>query len=198
MSNPVEDRFRKCWDKTEIRREYRRMLFTFGSVVLPYVYVAESNHFNDKVIVKKGNIRCERPNIILPGQYSGPQFGEGFSDPVPLETSFIFRTMGLPYCIVDNKIISTEGMEYGRLGKVLERLNEDLERNGDDETALIKGLYNGLEVSLRKYFIGISTKSVPGNMKEFADHMRRQQDVGPIDPDEILSDEDFQRLLKSY
>ena len=36
-----EEIFEEYWEKTEVIREYHQMLFTFGDMRLPYVFVAE-------------------------------------------------------------------------------------------------------------------------------------------------------------
>jgi len=72
------EKFNECWRSTEVIREYRRMLFTFGDMELPYVLAAEHGRFRDRSVVRKGVILIQRPHIILPAYYGGPEFKEGF------------------------------------------------------------------------------------------------------------------------
>jgi len=72
------EKFKEYWRKTEVIREYQSILFTFGDMELPYVFAAEHNSFEDRVVVKKGVVVIQKPHILLPGHFEGPEFKEGF------------------------------------------------------------------------------------------------------------------------
>ena len=88
-------------------REYEQILYTFGDMNLPYIFVAEHEAYNDRTIVRRGVVYIQKPNIVLPGQRHGPEFKEGFehSDALPRDAVFIMRSMGLPYSEISNKQI---------------------------------------------------------------------------------------------
>ena len=106
----LNERFREFWRRTEVIREYRRALYTFGDAKLPYVLAAEHVRFRDRTVVRKGVIVIQKPHILLPGYYRGPEFSEGFqlADGLPSETVYLFRAMGLPYSKVSNKLVGKE------------------------------------------------------------------------------------------
>ena len=192
----LNERFRESWRQTEVIREYRRALYTFGDAKLPYVLAAEHVRFRDRTVVRKGVIVIQKPHILLPGYYRGPEFSEGFqlADGLPSETVYLFRAMGLPYSKVSNKLVGKEDIEYGRLQDVLDRLSRQMEHQEDIETGLIKGTLGGAEISLMRYSFGLMAKSAPENVREFFEHLKKQRGEA-IRPDEKITDEDIRRLF---
>jgi hypothetical protein len=189
-------RFRECWSKTEVIREYHQILFTFGDMELPYVFAAEHGRFKDRTVVRRGVVQIQKPHIILPGYYEGPEFKNGFehAKALPLEAVYLFRTMGLPYSHITNRPLAQEQIEYCGLQAVLDEFSQQMENQEDSETGLIKGVIDGPDISLMRYSLGLMIRSAPGNVKEFFEHMRRQRGE-PIGPDEEITDEDIRRLL---
>ena len=196
MARFNKEAFGKFWKNTEVIREYHRTLYTFGDAKLPYVFAAEHPGFKDRVAVRKGAIVIQKPNIILPGHYRGPEFGEGFelSNALPPEVMYVFRAMGVPYSTITNRPAAEEAIEYGSLQDVLDRFERKLEAREDSETGLIKGELQGVEVSLMRYSFGLVAKSTPENVKEYFEHLRRQREE-PIRADEKLTDEDIEKLF---
>ncbi len=189
-------KFNECWSSTEIIREYQRMLFTFGAMELPYVLVAEHDRFNDRAIVMKGLVLLQRPHILLPPHYGGPEFREGFehANAIPREALCLLRDMQVPYSQISNKPIAKEQIEYGSVQSVLDKFDQEMENQEDTETGLIKGVLDGADVSLMRYSLGLAIKSAPGNVNEFFEHLRRRRGE-PIRPDERITDEDIRRLF---
>ena len=196
MSDLSREKFQDFWKSTEVIREYQRMLYTFGDMKLPYVFVSESGRFRDKAVVLRGVIFFRKPKILLPGQ-TGPEFLEGFehANAIPADAIHLIRSMGLPYSRVSNKTVAEEQIEHGTLQSVLDRFSRLLDEQEDGETGLIKGLVGGADISLMRYSIMLAAKSGEGNVREFMDHQRRQRG-DPIGPNERLSDEDFRRLFE--
>ena len=196
MSEFNERQFKECWQKTEIIREYRQTLYTFGDMKLPYIFVAEQGTLNDRTVVYKGMVYIHKPNIILPGSYRGPEFKEGFEhfNALPPDAAFIIRSMGLPYSEITNKQARREEMEYGRLQEVIDRFCNKLEHQEDVDTGLVKGLPGGADISLMRYSLGLMIKSAPENVKQFFEHIRRQRGE-PIRSDEKITDRDIERLF---
>jgi len=190
------DKFNECWRSTEVIREYQRMLFTFGAMELPYVLVAEHDRFKDRAVVMKGLVLLQRPHILLPPHYGGPEFKEGFehANAIPAEAVYLLRAMQMPYSQISNKPIADEQIEYGSLQSVLDKFDEEMESQEDTDTGLIKGVLDGADISLMRYSLGLSIKSAPGNVKEFFEHLRRRRGE-PIRPDERITDEDIRRLF---
>jgi len=173
------------------------MLFTFGAMELPYVLVAEHDRFRDRAIVMKGLVLLQRPHILLPPHYSGPEFKEGFehANAIPSEALYLLRAIQVPYSKISNKPIAEEQMEYGSVQSVLDKFDKEMESREDTETGLIKGVLDGADVSLMRYSMGLAIKSAPGNVDEFFEHLRKRRGE-PIRPDERVTDEDIRRLFE--
>jgi hypothetical protein len=197
VSEIDREQFNKCWRSTEVIREYERMLFTFGPMELPYILVAEHDQFKDRAVVIKGLVSLQRPQIMLPSHYGGPEFKEGFehANALPPEAVYILRAMQVPYSRISNKPVVEEQIEYGSVQRVLDRFDREMENQGDTETGLIKGVLDGADISLMRYSLGLAIKSAPGNVKEFFEHLRRRRGE-PISPDERITDEDIKRLFE--
>jgi hypothetical protein len=191
-----QDKFKEYWKRTEVIREYQRMLYTFGDMNLPYVFVAEHSRFKDRTLVRRGIILFQKPQILLPHYYGGPEFKEGFehASAIPAEAAYIFRAMKLPFSHITNKLAAEELIEYGGLQDVLYRFDKEMENQEDSETGLIKGILEGADISLMRYSLGLVIKSARGNVKEFFEHLKRQRGE-PIRPDERITDEDIRRLF---
>jgi len=191
------EKFKEYWRRTEVIRKYQRMLYTFGDMELPYVFAAEHSQFRDRTIVRKGIILFQKPQILLPRYYGGPEFKEGFehADAIPPEAVYLFRSMGLPYSHITNKTVATEQIEYGSLQDVLDKFSARMESEENSETGLIKGILDGADISLMRYSLGLVIKSASENIKEFFEHLRRQRGE-PIRPDETITDEDIRRLFE--
>jgi hypothetical protein len=190
------EEFREYWGATEVIREYQRMLFTFGDMELPYVLAAEHSRFRDRIVVRKGVVLIQRPHILLPPYYGGPEFKEGFehANAIPAEAVYLFRAMQMPYSQITNRPVGDEEIEYGSLQSVLDRFDRAMESQEDTETGLIKGILDGADISLMRYSLGLAIKSAPGNVQEFFEHLRRRRGE-PIRPDERITDEDIRRLF---
>ena len=196
MSEFSRQKFNECWRSTEVIREYQRMLFTFGAMELPYVLVAEHDRFKDRAIVVKGLVLLQRPQILLPPHYGGPEFKEGFehANAMPPEALYLLRAMQVPYSQIRNKPVAEEQIEYGSVQSVLDKFDKEMDSQEDTETGLIKGVLDGADVSLMRYSLGLAIKSAPGNVKEFFEHLRRRRGE-PIRLDERITDEDIRRLF---
>ena len=197
MSDFDKENFNEYWSATEVIREYQRMLFTFGAMELPYVLVAEHNRFSDRAVVVKGLIVLQRPQIVLPSHFGGPEFTEGFehANAIPPDALYLLRAMQVPYSQISNKPIVTEEIEYGSVQNILDKFDKEMDIQEDMETGLIKGVRGGVDISLMRYSLGLAIKSAPGNMKEFFEHLRRRRGE-PIRPDERITDEDINRLFE--
>ena len=51
--------------ETEVIRERRHLLYTFGATRLPYVCVTVAD---GKVLLHDGEVTAEKPNIVFPGR----------------------------------------------------------------------------------------------------------------------------------
>ncbi len=194
MTEFNDRKFKRYWHQTEIIREYQKVLFTFGDMELPYVFLAQNKSFPDRTLIKRGTIVLQRPHILLP-DYHTPEF-EGFEKlrDLPKEAAYIFRAAKIPYSHITNKLMTGEKVEYAQIGEVIDRFYEKMEQRNDTETGLIKGPIEGVDIALIRYSFGLAVKSAPENINEFFEHLRKQQ-RGPIKPGEKITDEEIKRLF---
>lgn len=191
----VENNFDVYWKSTEVIRQYQQVLYTFGDMKLPYIFVAEHKTVSNRIIVFKGKIYIKKPQIILPGA-AGPEFGEGFEElgPIPDQAVLLMRAMNLPYSEISNQVVTEQSLEYGCLSDAIQRYEDQLKGSEDSETGLIKGVADGFGVALMRYSLGLMARSAKSNVKEFFEHMQKQQG-SPIGPDEHVTDDDLRRLF---
>ena len=196
MSEFDREKFKEYWRRTEVIRQYQRMLYTFGDTELPYIFVAEHDRFRDRTVVRKGVVLIQKPHILLPRYYSGPEFKEGFehANAIPPEAIYLFRAMQLPYSHITNKSAASEVVEYGSMRDVLQKLDMEMAKRENIETGLIKGDLGGADISLMRYSVGLVIRSTPENVKQFFEHLKRQKGE-PIRPDEKITDDDISRLF---
>jgi len=196
MADFDRKKFKEYWLKTEIIRQYQRMLYTFGDIELPYVFVAKHDKFDDRAVVRRGTVLMQRPRILLPGSGGGPQFKEGFEHAraIPPDVAYIFRAARVPYSTISNRPVAREHLEYGRPTDILDKINSQLDRKEDTDTGLIQGLLEGMDISLMRYSFGLAVKSAPENMSEFLEHLRKRKGR-PIRPDEKITDDEIRRLF---
>ena len=191
------EKFKEYWRRTEVIREYQSTLYTFGDMELPYVFAAEHNRFTDRIVVRKGVVLIQKPQILLPKYYSGPEFKEGFehADAIPAEAAYLLRAMHLPYSQITNRPVAKEEIELGSLQSVLDKFIRKMDSSENIETGLIKGDLAGADISLMRYSVGLVIKSAEENVKEFFEHIKRQRGE-PIRPDEKITDDDIRRLFE--
>ena len=196
MSDFDRKKFKECWSKTEVIRQYQQLLYTFGDMKLPYLFASEHSRLKDRTVIRTGVVFIQRPHIVLPWHTSGPEFKEGFehTDAMPADAAYLLRMMGLPYSQITNRPVAQERIEYGALQAVIDRLNRELEQHQDTDTGLIKGVLEGADVALMRYSLTLAIRSAPENVKEFFEHLRRQRNE-PIRPDERITDEDIEKLF---
>lgn len=190
------EKFKEYWRQTEVLREYRQNLYTFGDMRLPYVFAAEHTHLKNRTIVRRGVVLIQKPHIVLPVHYVGPEFKEGFehANAIPHEAMYLLRAMALPYSHITNKPLVNEHLEYGTLQEILDRLSKEIDEQENTEIGLIKGVLAGMDVAMMRYTIGLAIKSAPENVKDFFEHVKRQRRE-PIRPDEKITDDDIKRLF---
>ena len=63
MSEFESGKFKEYWRRTEVIREYQRILYTYGNMELPYVFAAEHNRFKDRIVVRRGVVFVRKPHI---------------------------------------------------------------------------------------------------------------------------------------
>lgn len=184
----------RCWRGTEIIRKYQSALPTFLDKELPYVFAAE-HPIRGRVDTASGYLVVNPPQIFIPVYFAseGPQLGEGFQGITLAGPISFLREIGFPYSFIDNKVQRNHVIENGNLQGILKRHQNELEAENDIETALIKGMYGGVQVSLIRYLLELAIESAPTNAREVLARLRRTST--PIGRDERITPAEIDQLF---
>jgi hypothetical protein len=137
---------REVWEKalknTEIVRPRIQPLQTFGETQLPYIFLAESALNAGDTVVRKGEVRVERPSLILPPnipQFEGFESGkEGQTDLDRLADFFLVRGVRFPSMRYHNKTESLD-VRVGKLSAAVADYSRELQREENVSAGLVIG-----------------------------------------------------------
>ena len=168
----LERKFREAMEASVIHRARRADLFTFGTTILPYLFVAESGINSGDIILRRGEISTGKPAVFLQGgtpSFSG--FGdeyEGRESDMGLLFGRVFQFPNLRYAHTHNQLeVLSKSLERV-LGEQIERL----EREGNTRTAVISGPEDCWALSLVIYAGEMTKRSASGNIKDLIEHKK--------------------------
>lgn len=170
MNEDFEQRWLRAKDGTTIHRRRKNDLYTFGTTALPYIFIASSAINTGDSIIRRGEMKTEKPAIIWGGgqpeteRFSGfENEGEEGQDQILFARAFRF-----PDLQVQNK-----GMELEVVTRELHSLSDelmgDLDSDSDSRTAVIEGPEDLWGLSLLIYAAEMTQRSAPGNFRDIAE-----------------------------
>lgn len=173
----IQDTWEKAIKTTEIIRPRVQPLQTFEATLLPYIFLADSEVNPGDTVVRKGEIRVEKPSIVLPinmPQFEGFDFEEnlGMNEEL-LKSFFLVRGVSFPSMKYNNKVDSLDLFE-GRLPKAIEHYGNRLQREEDVNTGLIIGGEAIWQFSVLVFICGQVAKSAGGDFKRLYDDYERR------------------------
>lgn len=146
-------------------------LETFGTTNTRYFMVSELMDSVNRIRVREGAIKSERPQIITPSYYE-QEVLEGFGDEARQYMQWLksnskyLRVM--QYGVKIQKTEMNENIVNGASEEVIEKVKEQAARTGDPHTAVVYGVDDYWEVSLLKLMRDVIMKSVPANAYELS------------------------------
>ncbi len=161
---------------TNIIRARKNLLYTFGSTRLPYVCLTDSPRATNEIVIRKGVVTADRPQIALPGE---PFQFEGFDFPGLDEEEnqamqvLIARRIEVPPARYVNKSEDTT-TETGTMTDAVERAVNRLDRSNDIRTAVITAPENVWNLSILLYVGSQVVRSAPSNVAEHFERVRLQ------------------------
>ncbi len=175
----------ELWDKARTRTEILRMrlqdLSTFESTMIPYIFLAESSLNPGDTVVRKGQVRIERPAIALPG--FSPQF-EGFDFDRDLHVSddavttfLLVRGVQFPSLRYRHQLSSLDVLE-GSLQKASKRFKDQLASAEDITTGLVIGPEEAWQFSLVLLVGALVIRSAEGDLRRILEDWRKRQKPG--------------------
>ena len=173
----IQDAWEKALKNTEIIRPRVQPLHTFEVTHLPYIFLAESKMNAGDTVVRKGEVKVEKPSIILPSNL--PQFeGFDFEEEMKLNEDFLMsfflvRGISFPSMKYNNKVSSLDIFE-GPLSKAIQNQLADLQRNEDVHTGLITGSEEVWQFSALIFICSQAARSADGDIRKLLDDLRRR------------------------
>lgn len=171
----MEEAFRMAQADTQFIRVRKNLLYTFGATRLPYICLSQSLNRSDDVVVRRGEVMAERPQIAVPGMdFSFEGFGgadmSGEGDGVAV---MLARRILMP----PSKYVNKPGQEItepGPLSEAIQRAVNRLENDNDVRTAVISAPERVWGLSILLYIGSQVTRSAPSNVQEHFERLRFQ------------------------
>ncbi len=173
----IQDAWEKALKNTEIIRPRVQPLYTFEATHLPYIFLAESKINAGDTLVRKGEVRVEKPSIVLPSNL--PQFeGFDFEEEMKLNEDFLMsfflvRGISFPSMKYNHKTSSLDIVE-GSLSRAVQNQLTELQKNEDVHTGLITGSEDVWQFSALIFICGQVARSADGDIRKLLDDMRRR------------------------
>jgi len=197
-----EEKIRYAVRHTEILREPKQSLATFGTTNIYYYLVTEPVYSElvknvSETVVREGKVIAEKPRIVTPYYLSRL---DGFSS----EARGYFDTLirihgsnapGLFYTYRNEPKELT--IVSDSLLSVVSKLNADIDKRGDPLTSIIKGEDELWDVSLMKFIYEMTRSSLQNNLLQMGSRGLLDIDSGGIPADaRVRIDELFKKVYK--
>lgn len=175
----MEDAFRIAQADTQFIRVRKNLLYTFGATRLPYVCLSEPQERPGNVIVRKGEVMADKPQIAVPGvnfSFEGFESMGEFADEEEGGEGlaiFLARRISLP----PSKYVNTAGaemVESGPLAAAIERQVRRLDDDNDVRTGIIAAPETVWGLSVLLYVGSQVARSAPSNVQEHFERLRLQ------------------------
>ncbi len=138
----LEKKWNRALAGTEIIRSRVSYLATFEATVIPYILLAESKVNLGDTILRRGRIKIQRPEIVLPEdspQFKGFEFEKDYHvGNEGMKMFFMVRGVNFPSLKYKHEIAKLDIYE-GHLSKARKHFKDELEKTEDVKTGLIVG-----------------------------------------------------------
>jgi hypothetical protein len=166
-----DERIRNAVNNTEILRLPKRSLATFGTTNIYYYLVTEPSYAElveaaTETVVREGRVIAERPKIVTPYYLSHL---EGFSSEARKYFDSLIQSHGpnVPGLFYTYKN-EPKGLNIvsDNLRAVVDRINSDIDKQGDPLASIIRGQDELWDVSLMKFIYEMTRSSLPDNLAQ--------------------------------
>ncbi len=156
---------------TEVLRSPKQSLATFGTTAITYYLVTEPVYADltsdsSETVVRKEKLTAERPKIITPfyllSSFKGFEHGEDYAR--YLLEMYGPNAPGLLYSYRNELYETNIVSESPKV--VAGRLNDELEKEGENLAAVIQGVDHLWDVSLMKFIYELTARSLGQNVGE--------------------------------
>jgi hypothetical protein len=197
-----DERIREVVNHTEILRLPKQNLATFGTTNLYYYLVTEPVYANTgdaiaETVVREGRVIAERPRIVTPYYLTRL---EGFSSDARRYFELILKAYGSNapgiYYTYRNEPKETNIIANDLLS-VVDKINADIDKRGDQLASIIKGRDELWDVSLMKFIYEMTRNSLRNNLSQMDRRGLLDVDAGGTPIDARLSIEElFQQVTR--
>lgn len=174
----IQDGWEKALKHTNIIRSRPKDLLTFEATDVPYIFLSESLVNLGDTVVRKGQVRVEKPAIILPNnlpQFEGFNFEDEFHSGQDMILNFLLvRGVTFPSLKYNNKTSSLDIYE-GHLEKAIGYYSDTLQRREDVTNGLIAGPEDSWQFSILIFIASQIMRSADGDIKRLLERFRKEQ-----------------------
>ncbi len=153
--------------RTQILREPKRRLATFGSTHIDYHLISAVDELPDRTRVREGTVVAQRPQILTPSAFK--ERFEGFEDESAefarwISTSYRDLLRGLEYNFRNQGLAARVVHDDPRL--VADRMLADFDTRDVTDRAVIRCPDGAWSLALMKFTLDEAARSFPGHVRD--------------------------------
>jgi hypothetical protein len=163
MQNNLYEQWEKALRNTETIRPRIKPLETFSHTQVGYIFLADSAIHKNTTIVRKGNIKVERPALILPPDR--PQFkGFDIDNTDRIIDFLLIRGISFPSLKYNNKVSNLD-IYNDKLDKAIDFYKNELQKKEDINSGLIIGLEDCWQFSIFIFAAMMASKAAKNDIE---------------------------------
>ena len=197
-----DERIEHAVRNTEVLRAPKQILSTFGTTNIYYYLVTEPSYTDlykedeEETVIREGRVITQRPRVVTPSYLINI---EGFSDYAKRYVEMLIREHGphVPGLFYGYRNEPKEmNIVSSDLKSVVYKLEDQIEKEGDKLTTIVKGVDELWDVSLLKFIFEMTSNSVGSNMYELGSRGLLNMDNSGVPMDARLSIEHLFDLVQ--
>jgi hypothetical protein len=175
----IQDGWEKALKNTNIIRPRSKDLLTFEATEVPYIFLSESSVNLGDTVVRKGQVKVEKPAIIMPNnmpQFEGFDFEKEFHSGQDMLLNFLLvRGVTFPSLKYNNRTYSLDIYE-GHLEKAIEHYSDKLQRGEDVANGLITGPEESWQFSVLIFIATQIMRSADSDIRRLLEKFKEGRD----------------------
>ena len=161
----MDKRIQYAFEHSKVIKWPKQMLSSFGSSEIHYHVLTEPvyqefTQDKNETVVREGKVSWFRPQLLTPGYILRT---EGFSDEAKKTFSSLAREMpnlaSILYRFNYKREFDSMNFVSGNIESVAEKIAKDIDKKGDNLSAIIQGVGDLWDISLSKFILNMMAKS---------------------------------------
>ncbi len=161
----MDKRIQYAFEHSEILKWPKQLLSSLGSSEIHYHVLTEPVYQEftkgeTETVVREGKVSWHRPQLLTPGYILRI---DGFSDEAKNTFSALANEMpdlaSILYRFHFKREVDSMNFVSGNLESVAEKISKDIDKKGDNLSAIIKGVGDLWDISLSKFILDMMTRS---------------------------------------